>query len=113
MNIKNMSTQILFVLLCAILAWMLYRRYQKTPHTPLATSTSQEIAQPESISPKEQESGLITAIKTFNEFEQNIQKITTPLIIKCFGSWCPPCKAMRPIYEQLAHELQGKVSFFE
>ena len=31
-----------------------------------------------------------------------------PIIIDFTASWCPPCQMIKPIYEQLAQQYQGK-----
>ena len=31
-----------------------------------------------------------------------------PVIIDFTASWCPPCQMIKPIYEQLAQQYQGK-----
>ena len=59
------------------------------------------------------EKSFIQALTTINELEKKIQTSTMPIIIKCSATWCPPCKAMKPLYEQLAQELQEKIMFFE
>ena len=31
-----------------------------------------------------------------------------PLVIDFTASWCPPCQMIKPIFEQLAKDLEGK-----
>jgi thioredoxin len=32
----------------------------------------------------------------------------TPVLVDCWATWCPPCKAIAPIIEQLAGEANGR-----
>ena len=46
--------------------------------------------------------------QTFNTF---IQSSTTTVLIDFGAEWCPPCRAMEPVLELLATEMEGKVQF--
>lgn len=41
---------------------------------------------------------------TYENFEQIVLKATKPVIIDFYANWCPPCKEVKPIYNQLALE---------
>jgi thioredoxin 1 len=43
---------------------------------------------------------------TFNAF---IQSSTAPVLIDFGAEWCPPCRAMEPVLELLATEMEDKV----
>ena len=47
---------------------------------------------------------------TDSNFWQTIQQTKTALV-DFFGSWCQPCKALAPIFTELAREYAGKVFF--
>lgn len=44
-------------------------------------------------------------------FEKNIAKAETPIIIDFWASWCGPCQMMAPIFHQLSHEFEGRLRF--
>jgi thioredoxin 1 len=43
------------------------------------------------------------------EFKQKIEK-GEKLIIDFYGTWCGPCKVLKPIYEKVAKELENQKS---
>jgi thioredoxin len=32
----------------------------------------------------------------------------TPILVDCWATWCPPCRAIAPVIEQLARESAGR-----
>lgn len=40
-------------------------------------------------------------------------KHTTPVIVDFYATWCPPCKALAPLLEQVAEEYAGKLTIYK
>lgn len=48
---------------------------------------------------------------TKNNIEQEVYNSAKPVIMDIYAIWCGPCQYMKPIFEQLEHELGESYKF--
>lgn len=45
------------------------------------------------------------------EFENEVLKSQLPVVVDCYADWCGPCKMMKPLFDMMANQYEGKVKF--
>jgi len=47
---------------------------------------------------------------TDSNFEETLLGSSTPVLVDYWAEWCGPCKMVAPVLEELAEELEGKIT---
>ncbi len=45
-----------------------------------------------------------------SDFDEKVLNSGTPVLVDFFGSWCAPCIRMKPMLEEIAEELSGRLT---
>jgi thioredoxin len=48
---------------------------------------------------------------TDENFESEVLKSETPILVDFWAAWCGPCRAVAPLLDELAEEMDGKLRF--
>lgn len=46
---------------------------------------------------------------TNSQFYEKAEDSSLPMLVDFWAAWCPPCRTLAPIIDELAEELHGKV----
>ena len=46
-------------------------------------------------------------------YEAEVYENDLPVLVDFYADWCPPCRKLGPVIEELAEELEGKVAVYK
>lgn len=50
---------------------------------------------------------------TDSDFHSEIRENVNPIIVMFTGSWCQPCKQMKPTFEEMSNQMSEEIRFAE
>ena len=53
---------------------------------------------------------VITHIQSAEQFAKDVLAADKPVLVEFYATWCPPCKFLAPIMEEVAQELAGRAA---
>jgi thioredoxin len=45
------------------------------------------------------------------DFPSQVLNSSTPVVVDFYANWCPPCRALGPILDQMSVEFAGQIKF--
>ena len=55
----------------------------------------------------------VAALTSVGDFNKKVVRAEKPVVVDFYADWCPPCRQMKPILDNLAGEYAGKIVFYK
>ena len=52
---------------------------------------------------------MTSSVVSDDNFEEEVLKSSTPVVVDFWAEWCGPCKQISPALEEISQEMNGKV----
>ncbi|MCA9487381.1 MAG: thioredoxin [Nanoarchaeota archaeon] len=50
---------------------------------------------------------------TLENYEEEVENSSVPSVVDFYADWCGPCQMMKPVFEGLSKEFEGKMNFLK
>lgn len=75
----------------------------------LAQSRASEASRKDTLTVNAQDS--LVGTVTGANFKKEVLQSKMPVVVDAYATWCPPCKAVAPVFASLSSEMKGKIKF--
>lgn len=107
---------VIAVLVAVMAASMYVFFYKKQEVSVLAEQEISMVQEPEALPEQEpifakEEKTVLQEIRSKEDFEKLLARKDKPLVVKFATAWCPPCKALKPIFENVSELESARAQF--
>lgn len=97
--------------LVAVAVLSVYLLFYKKQHVPMIVEQEISVVQEPEVIQEQDLQAALQELRSKEDFEKLLARKDRVVVIKFSTEWCPPCKALKPIYKTTS-ELEGKNAYF-